>query len=380
MFTCLLVGLIGMNRVPSSSFTFFLSSFSALNMSLWMSIQSNMELRSPLPSLISTIAWFNKKACFLISCNLMKVLKASSNTSSPESLSAFDETKEQPVSKVFSYRGRHAAEVWVFEGHLQNLSFAAIGQEPGFSKLCTYPMVPSLLGESPGSEVNESQRYTCRESERENLRRFAHKARSAIRDKFSRLATDMPDFLQRAHGGKGQTRPHVRDRTRKPTPEIRTGSRRTPDQRRVSRLLCKSPGFERTLCCHGNLRVGQKGQIGIRNSSSVYCHVAKKTYNHNNLDLWTTSVKARGLVVFKSVRFPCASALTETFVAYVMKGDCVKMENDCVLYFTMCPCYKLAVGDLVLYVDRDIHVDDIGQWSDEWSASYSMRSKCRVGH
>ncbi|KAK5618695.1 hypothetical protein CRENBAI_013489, partial [Crenichthys baileyi] len=35
---------------------------------------------------------------------------------------------------------------------------------------------------------------------------------------------------------------------------------------------------------------------------------------------------------------------------------------------------------MVLYVDRDLHVDDIGQWSDEWSASYSMCSKCRARH
>ncbi|MED6274708.1 hypothetical protein CHARACLAT_019170, partial [Characodon lateralis] len=37
------------------------------------------------------------------------------------------------------------------------------------------------------------------------------------------------------------------------------------------------------------------------------CTCLTHNVDHNNLDLWTTSVKARGLVVFKSVRSPCTS-------------------------------------------------------------------------
>ncbi|KAK5614893.1 hypothetical protein CRENBAI_010179 [Crenichthys baileyi] len=40
------------------------------------------------------------------------------------------------------------------------------------------------------------------------------------------------------------------------------------------------------------------------------------------------------------------------------------MENDRVPCFTVCPWHGLAVGDVVLYVKRKVHVDDVGRWSD----------------
>ncbi|MEQ2169235.1 hypothetical protein GOODEAATRI_023042 [Goodea atripinnis] len=40
------------------------------------------------------------------------------------------------------------------------------------------------------------------------------------------------------------------------------------------------------------------------------------------------------------------------------------MENDRIPCFTVCPWHGLAVGDVVLYVKRDVHVD-VGRWSDK---------------
>ncbi|KAK5618696.1 hypothetical protein CRENBAI_013490 [Crenichthys baileyi] len=294
------------------------------------------------------------------------------------------------MSKVFSYRGRHAAEVWVFEGHLQNLSFAAIGQvekelecafvvrrqclerkllkfvvlerqlvdrkeqsSPGYGGLyaseydCVRfsvgtqafqnyvrtPWYPPSWGWSPKSEVNESQRYTCRESERENLRRFVHEARSAIRDKFSQSGADMPDFLQRAQGRKGQTRPHLLEtdtrnsygipkdaRPKKGVPSTLQESQVRTDPVPSRKPSCRAEGS------NWNTKTAAQCTVTLPKRRTCLTH----NVDPNNLDLRTTSVKARGLVAFKSVRSLCASALTETFVACVMRGDCVTMENDCV--------------------------------------------------
>ncbi|KAK5600758.1 hypothetical protein CRENBAI_010611 [Crenichthys baileyi] len=40
------------------------------------------------------------------------------------------------------------------------------------------------------------------------------------------------------------------------------------------------------------------------------------------------------------------------------------MENDHVPCFTVCPWHGLAVGDVVVYVQRNLHVDDVNLWSD----------------
>ncbi|KAK5610238.1 hypothetical protein CRENBAI_008725 [Crenichthys baileyi] len=73
-------------------------------------------------------------------------------------------------------------------------------------------------------------------------------------------------------------------------------------------------------------------------------------------------------------RSPCDSVLTETLVACVMRGDSIKMENSRVPCFTVCPWHKLAVGDVVLYVDRDLYMDDVGRWSDMDEAGEVLRA------
>lgn len=94
------------------------------------------------------------------------------------------------------------------------------------------------------------------------------------------------------------------------------------------------------------------------------------THNLDNRgDLSSVSVKVRGLSAFKSMRSPCDSAVTDTFIACVMRGDCIKLETDQVSCFSTHPWHQLKHGDVILHLERDPIVDDLGRWLELRQAS-----------
>ncbi|KAK7915608.1 hypothetical protein WMY93_011369 [Mugilogobius chulae] len=106
------------------------------------------------------------------------------------------------------------------------------------------------------------------------------------------------------------------------------------------------------------------------NSCSVYCHISKKAYVAltHNLDAkgapLSPSVKIRGLTAIKSMRSPCDSAVTDIFIACVVRGDCIKLEADSVSCFTTSPWHQLQPGDVILYFKQEPHMDACGRWSE----------------
>ncbi|KAK2847552.1 hypothetical protein Q5P01_010551 [Channa striata] len=60
----------------------------------------------------------------------------------------------------------------------------------------------------------------------------------------------------------------------------------------------------------------------------------------------------------KSMWSPCDSAVRETFISCLMRGDYVKLEPHTV----SCPCHQLAAGDVILYPERELSVDVRSRW------------------
>lgn len=121
--------------------------------------------------------------------------------------------------------------------------------------------------------------------------------------------------------------------------------------------------------------------LEYENSCSVYCHVAKKTYvalSHttDRNRITSISVKVRGLTAFKSVRSPCNSAVTDTFIACVIRGDCVKLETRDISCFTTCPWHQLKPGDKELYPKNDMCFDESGKWVDLTTAKEALAVHC----
>ncbi|KAK2832722.1 hypothetical protein Q5P01_016611 [Channa striata] len=174
---------------------------------------------------------------------------------------------------------------------------------------------------------------SAEDSEKELLEDFACSARAAVADKFKRAGSRVPEFLACVH------RTLVEDTLKRMTP----GSETLSD---VTRPFVKD----------------RRVKLEYENSSSAYCHVAKKSYvslTHgldDKGDLSSLSVKIRGLSGVKSMWSPCDSAVTETFILCVMTGDCVKLEPRAN------PWHRLAAGDVILYPERELTVDVRGRW------------------
>ncbi|KAG7326079.1 hypothetical protein KOW79_011004 [Hemibagrus wyckioides] len=195
-----------------------------------------------------------------------------------------------------------------------------------------------------------------------------HEAHDAIAEKFKRAGAQVPEFLDYVHKtlvedtlkrmyviGKGNVHQQiVRDPEGSftehgyPVYVARVpGSRAVAD---VTRLFVKD----------------RRVQLEYENSCSIYCHIAKKTY----VATWSSvSIKVRGLSAFKSVRSPCDFAITDTFIACVMRGDCVKLESQRISCFSTCPWHQLKTGDVILYLERESLVDDLGRWVELQQAS-----------
>ncbi|KAK2812508.1 hypothetical protein Q5P01_000008 [Channa striata] len=132
--------------------------------------------------------------------------------------------------------------------------------------------------------------------------------------------------------------------------------------------VVRTPGSETLSDVTRPFVKDRRVKLEYENSSSAYCHVAKKSYvslTHgldDKGDLSSLSVKIRGLSAVKSMRSPCDSAVTETFISCVMRGDCVKLEPRAVSCFSTCPWHRLAAGDVILYPERELTVDVRGRW------------------
>lgn len=64
----------------------------------------------------------------------------------------------------------------------------------------------------------------------------------------------------------------------------------------------------------------------------------------------------------KSMRSSCDFAVTETFIACVMRGDCVKLKPGGPACFTTCPWHRLVAGDVILYPESEVALDGRGRW------------------
>lgn len=170
-------------------------------------------------------------------------------------------------------------------------------------------------------------------------------------DKFKRAGSQVPEFLACVHRTLVEDtlkRMYVIESGNVPVRAIRD-PKGTFTEDGYPVYAFRTPGAETLSDVTRPFVKDRRVKLEYENSSSVYCHVAKKSYvslTHSldqKGDLSSLSVKIRGLSAVKSMRSPCDSAVTETFIACVMRGDCVKLEPHRVSCFSTCPWHRLAV-------------------------------------
>ena len=220
-----------------------------------------------------------------------------------------------------------------------------------------------------------------------DLRDFAGRARRAIEDKFTRSNEQIPDFLayvKRALVADALDRMYMITKDNAVSPLIKASEvHECPrddddDDGGVGYPLYHADVPDRGLVEVTSAFVkNRRVNLEYENSCSVYCHVAKKTYvalSHatDGNRITSIEVKVRGLAAVKSVRSPCSSAVTDAFIACVMRGDCVKLETDKISCFTTCPWHRLVPGDKVLYPKNNIRFDDSGRWVDVDTADAAL--------
>lgn len=189
--------------------------------------------------------------------------------------------------------------------------------------------------ESDLSSEHRAAERSAQEEEEARLRAFADRARDAIRSKFKSAGDEVPAFLRHVHRELVEDAlkrmyvigPH--NRHEKLTRDPRGGV--TAQGYPV--YLARSPRGEMLDVTEAFVK-DRRVKLEYENSCSVYCHVAKKTYlalTHTvdaDGELEAVSVKVRGLAAFKSMRSPCDLAVAQTFIACVMRGDCVRLKPD----------------------------------------------------
>lgn len=216
-----------------------------------------------------------------------------------------------------------------------------------------------------------------RETETQVLESFACKARTALSEKFKRAGRQAPAFLDYVHTalvedtlkrmyviGRGNTHQNI---IRDP--------KGTFTEEGYPVYVARVPGSEDMADVTGPFVQNRRVKLEYENSCSIYCHIAKKTYvalTHNidkNDNLSSVAVKVRGLSAFKSMRSPCDSAVTDTFIACVMRGDCIKLETDHVSCFSTSPWHLLRSEDVIFYLKQEPMVDHLGRWLELHQAS-----------
>ena len=236
---------------------------------------------------------------------------------------------------------------------------------------------PEDLPESEVPGDSRDARSSPEENENDLLESFARKARKATADKFKRAGAQVPAFLDYVHTALVEDtlqRMYVIGSGNIPQKVVRD-PRGTFTKEGYPVYVAAVQGRAEPSDVTGAFVRDRRVKLEYENSCSVYCHVAKKTYvalTHtlDDLgDLASVSVKVRGLSAFKSVRSPCDSAVTDTFIACVMRGDCIKIETDQISCFSTSPWHRLKPGDVILYMRREPIVDDLGRWLDLDQAS-----------
>lgn len=206
-------------------------------------------------------------------------------------------------------------------------------------------------------------------AEKERLSAFANRAREAIRSKFKSAGDEVPAFLRHVHRELVEDalkrmyviKPHNRHEALIKDPQGRLTSLGYPI------YLAMSPRGD-MLNVTDAFTKDRRVKLEYENSCSVYCHVAKKTYlalTHTvaaDDEINAVSVKVRGLAAFKSMRSPCDLAVTQTFIACVMQGDCVRLKPGDASCFDTTPWHALAKDDLVLYFSGRPSFDASGAW------------------
>ncbi|KAK2812862.1 hypothetical protein Q5P01_000939 [Channa striata] len=192
---------------------------------------------------------------------------------------------------------------------------------------------------------------SAEDSEKELLEDFARSARAAVADKFKRAGSRVPEFLACVHRTLVEDtlkRMYVIERGNVPVRAIRDPEGGFTEEG-YPVYVVRTPGSETLSDVTRPFVKDRRVKLEYENSSSAYCHVAKKSYvslTHgldDKGDLSSLSVKIRGLSAVKSMRSPCDSAVTETFISCVMRGDCVKLEPPRVLLLHL-PVAPLAAG------------------------------------
>lgn len=252
---------------------------------------------------------------------------------------------------------------------------------------------PEDLPEPDVPDVERGDDSSVREAAENDLllESFARQARTAMGDKFKRAGAQVPAFLDYVHAALVEDtleRMYVIGRG-----NIAQKVVRDPDgtftEEGYPVYVARVPESTESSDVTGPFVKDRRVKLEYENSCSVYCHVAKKTYvalTHTLDDrgeLSSVSVKVRGLSAFKSVRSPCDSAVTETFIACVMRGECVKLETDQISCFSTSPWHRLKSGDVILYLQREPLVDNLGRWLDlnlagSFLAAYSVQDVSTV--
>lgn len=229
---------------------------------------------------------------------------------------------------------------------------------------------PDDIAEADLSDAKVGTGSLDAEAERGELHQFAHQGRIAMGDKFKRAGERVPEFLDYVHAALVEDvlrRMYVIGPCNEHQRVIRDPNGSVTKQG-YPVYLAKVPGEAELLDVTEAFVKDRRVKLEYENSCSVYCHVAKKTYvalTHtvdDTNEISSISVKVRGLAAFKSMRSPCDSAVTETFISCVMRGDCVKLQTNQAACFTTCPWHQLQRGDDILYFKQEPTFDASGRW------------------
>lgn len=235
------------------------------------------------------------------------------------------------------------------------------------------------VGYGPKDAVEKDVPDTVRDKElnaqqeKAAIKQFAYKAQEAMRAKAKRAGEDVPGFLKHVHMALVEDvmmRMYVIDRDNNHHKLVRDPKGAlTKDGYPV--FLARVPGATAQVPVTEAFVKDRRVKLEYENSCSIYCHVAKKTYmalihtvDDAKAELSSVSVKVRGLAAFKSMRSPCDSAVTDTFIACVMKGDCVKLEKNRASCLSTAPWHALKDGDEILYMRKDPVFDETSRWTD----------------
>lgn len=201
------------------------------------------------------------------------------------------------------------------------------------------------------------------------LKNFSHFAIKAVLNKFENSSKTVPAFLQCVHKAlieDSLERMYYIGKDNTHTKVIRDPKGTYTEDGFPVYGVQGTHGF---MDVTRSFVANRKVKLEHENSCSVYCHISKKAYvalAHNSDcakgAVHSLSVKVRGLAAIKSMRSPCDCAVTDTFIACVLMGDCIKLERHQVSCFSPAPWHELKPDDVILYFEQEPQVDSNGRW------------------